>query len=60
MFASDRIDDGLEELEAIIAELRTRGDREPTITDLAGIGARALVRAGRDAEADAFWERHTA
>ncbi len=60
MFASDRIDDGLAELEVIIGELRTWGDRDATITDMAGIGSRALVRAGRDAEADAFWEKHSA
>jgi hypothetical protein len=60
MFAADRVDDGLAELEVIIGVLRTWGDRESTITDMAGIGARALVRAGRDKEADGFWEKHTA
>jgi hypothetical protein len=25
---------------------------------MAGIGARALLNAGRDADADAFWEKH--
>ena len=59
MFASDRVDDGLAQLEVIIAELRTWGDRESTIIDMAGIGARALVRAGRDKEADTFWDKHT-
>ena len=28
------------------------------VTDMAGIGARALLSAGRDADADAFWEKY--
>jgi hypothetical protein len=43
--------------EHIIGVLRTWGDRQPTITEMAGIGARAPMTAGRDA--DAFWEKHT-
>ncbi len=58
LFAAERTDQGLYELEQIIAILHTWGDREATITEMAGIGARALVRAGREQEADAFWEKH--
>jgi len=52
------VDDGIAQLEHIIGVLRTWGDRQPTITEMAGIGARALMTAGRDADADAFWEKH--
>lgn len=58
LIAAERTDEGIAELEQIIAILHTWGDRESTITDMAGIGARALVRAGREQEADAFWEKH--
>jgi hypothetical protein len=60
LFALDRTDEGLAQLEVIIGVLRTWGDRESTIADMAGIGARALVKAGRDEEADTFWEKHGA
>jgi tetratricopeptide (TPR) repeat protein len=59
LFATERVDAGIAQLEHIIGELRTWGDRQPTITEMAGIGARALMTAGRDADADAFWEKHT-
>jgi tetratricopeptide (TPR) repeat protein len=59
LFATERVDDGIAQLEHIIGVLRTWGDRQPTITEMAGIGVRALMTAGRDADADAFWEKHT-
>ena len=59
LFATERVDDGIAQLKHIIGVLRTWGDRQPTITEMAGIGARALMAAGRDADAAAFWEKHT-
>ena len=59
LFSAQRVDEGIDQLERIIGVVRTWGDAQSTITDMAGIGARALLTAGRDAEADAFWQRHT-
>lgn len=58
LFAATRLDEGIAQLEHIIDVLRTWDDGRSTITDMAGIGARALMAAGREAEADAFWEKH--
>ena len=58
LFAATRVDEGIAQLEQIIAVLHTWDDAQSTITDMAGVGARALLAAGREAEADAFWDRH--
>ena len=58
LFGATRVDDGIAQLEHIISVLHTWDDAQATITDMAGVGARALLAAGREAEADAFWERH--
>ena len=58
MFSAQRVDEGISQIEHIIGVVRTWDDPSATISDMAGIGARALLNAGRDADADAFWEKH--
>ncbi|HET7724602.1 MAG TPA: hypothetical protein VFK68_08180 [Propionibacteriaceae bacterium] len=58
LFAATRVDDGIAQIEHIIGVVRTWDDGQSTVTDMAGIGARALMAAGREADADAFWEKH--
>ena len=57
LLAGDRIDRGLMVLEPLLTRLTEWGDQEATIQELAGMGARALLHAGREAEADAFWDK---
>ncbi len=59
LFSADRVDEGIAQIERIIDIVRTWDEPQPTISDMAGIGARALLSAGRDADADAFWDKHT-
>ena len=59
LFSADRVDEGIAQIEQIIGVLRTWGDAASTIADMAGVGARALLSAGRDEDADTFWEKHT-
>jgi hypothetical protein len=58
LFSANRVDEGIAQIEHIIGVVRTWDDPSSTISDMAGIGARALLNAGRDADADAFWEKH--
>jgi hypothetical protein len=58
LFSAQRVDEGIAQLELIIAAVRHWDDGGSTMTDMAGIGARALLAAGRDADADAFWVRY--
>jgi hypothetical protein len=59
LFSAQRVDEGIAQIERIIGVVRTWDDPASTVSDMAGIGARALLTAGRDADADAFWEKHT-
>jgi hypothetical protein len=58
LFSANRVDEGIAQIEHIIGVVRTWDDPQSTVTDMAGIGARALLNVGRDADADAFWEKH--
>jgi len=58
LFSAERVDEGIAQLELIIGAVRGWDDGGSTMTDMAGIGARALLSAGRDADADAFWEKY--
>ena len=58
MFSAHRVDEGIAQVEHIIGVVRTWDDPGTTLADMAGIGARALLEAGRDADADDFWERY--
>ena len=48
-----------QELEPLLEQLTTWGDQDSLVRNLAGLGARALAEADREAEADAFWEKWT-
>lgn len=58
LFSAGRIDDGIVQVELVLDLIRTWDDPARLISDIAGIGARALHGAGREAEAEAFWEKH--
>ncbi|MDO5286155.1 MAG: hypothetical protein Q4G45_04960 [Actinomycetia bacterium] len=59
LLGGGRVDEGLRQLEPLLEQLTTWGDQDSLVRNLAGLGARALAEADREAEADAFWEKWT-